>query len=63
MRPLESELIDLSVFTDTRSMLGPKFNRILGYLREDAIESVAKIEEAMRASDPAAMVLAARLYS
>ncbi len=59
MTPLESELIDVSVFTATRSALGSNFARILGYLREDGTQSVEKIEEAMRAKDPAAMVLAA----
>jgi len=33
--------------------------RILGYFREDGTDSVGKIEEAMRAKDPAAMVMAA----
>ena len=33
--------------------------RILGYFREDGTDSVRKIEEAMRAKDPVAMVMAA----
>jgi len=57
--PVESELIDLKVCAETRSALGPNFIRILGYFREDGIQSVNRIEEAMRANDPAAMVLAA----
>ncbi|VWX61505.1 Histidine phosphotransferase [Sphingorhabdus sp. 109] len=57
--PVESELIDWKVWADTRSALGPHFVRILGYFREDGYQSVDKIEEAMRANDPAAMVLAA----
>ncbi|WP_159647651.1 Hpt domain-containing protein [Sphingorhabdus sp. 109] len=59
MGPVESELIDWKVWADTRSALGPHFVRILGYFREDGYQSVDKIEEAMRANDPAAMVLAA----
>ncbi len=59
MGPVESELIDWKVCAETRSALGPSFVRILGYFREDGIQSVDRIEEAMRANDPAAMVLAA----
>tara|TARA_R110001606_G_scaffold391678_1_gene559982 strand:+ start:1222 stop:1635 length:414 start_codon:yes stop_codon:yes gene_type:complete len=57
--PLENELIDWTICTETRSALGPNFVRILGYFREDGTQSVSKIEEAMRAKDPVAMVLAA----
>lgn len=59
MAPLESELIDETVCAATRSALGPNFIRILGYFREDGTDSVSKIEEAMRAKDPVAMVMAA----
>ena len=59
MTPLENELIDWTVFTETRLALGPYFVRILGYFREDGTQSVSKIEEAMRAQDPVAMVDAA----
>ena len=59
MTPLENELIDWTVFTETRLALGPNFVRILGYFREDGTQSVSKIEEAMRAQDPVAMVDAA----
>lgn len=59
MTPLESELIDWRVFAETRSALGPNFVRILGYFREDGTRSVEEIEQAMRAKDPVAMVLAA----
>ncbi len=59
MAPLESELIDWTVCRATRSALGPNFVRILGYFREDGTVSVSKIEEAMRAKDPVAMVMAA----
>jgi HPt (histidine-containing phosphotransfer) domain-containing protein len=57
--PLESELIDWTVCAATRSALGPNFVRILGYFREDGTDSVSKIEAAMRAKDPVAMVMAA----
>jgi len=57
--PLESELIDWTVCAATRSVLGPNFVRILGYFREDGTDSVGKIEQAMRAKDPGAMVMAA----
>ncbi|MEJ6593608.1 Hpt domain-containing protein [Parasphingorhabdus sp.] len=59
MAPLESELIDWTVCSATRSALGENFVRILGYFREDGIASVSKIEAAMRANDPFQMVLAA----
>lgn len=59
MAPLENELIDWTVCAETRSVLGPNFIRILGYFREDGTQSVRKIEDAMRAKDPAPMVLAA----
>lgn len=59
MPPLEKELIDWTVCVETRLALGPNFVRILGYFREDGTQSVRKIEEAMRAADPVAMVDAA----
>ena len=52
-------IIDWSVFTQTRSELGPGFIRILGYFREDGEKSVARIEDAMRRQDAAALVLPA----
>ena len=59
MPPLEKELIDWTVCIETRLALGANFVRILGYFREDGTQSVRKIEEAMRAGDPVAMVDAA----
>jgi HPt (histidine-containing phosphotransfer) domain-containing protein len=56
---VESELIDWTVCAEAKSALGPKFVRILGYFREDGTQSISEIEAAMRANDPAAMVLAA----
>jgi hypothetical protein len=52
-------IVDWSVFTRTRSELGPGFIRILGYFREDGEKSVAKIEDAMRNRDAAALVIPA----
>ena len=59
MAPLDSDLIDWTVFVETRTALGANFVRILGYFREDGTKSVLEIEDAMRAGDPAPMVLAA----
>ena len=59
MVPLQGELIDWTVWAETRLALGSNFVRILGYFREDGTQSVRTIEEAMRAADPAAMVDAA----
>lgn len=52
-------LVDWDAFTQARSELGAGFVRILGYFQEDGIKSVAAIEEAMRASSAAALVLPA----
>ncbi len=51
MAQLDSDLIDWTVYNETRSSLGPDFVRILGYFREDGTQSIAKIEAAMRAKD------------
>jgi HPt (histidine-containing phosphotransfer) domain-containing protein len=56
---LESEsggIVDWSVFSRTRSELGPGFVRILGYFREDGEKSIAKIEQAMHRRDAASLV-------
>lgn len=56
----ESEaVVDWGIFSRTRSELGPGFVRILGYFREDGEKSVAKIEDAMRRRDAAALVIPA----
>lgn len=52
-------LVDWTAFAQTRSQLGANFVRILGYFHEDGVKSVAKIEEAMRAGNAAALVLPA----
>lgn len=53
------EIVNWSTFTETRSILGEAFVRVLGYFREDGIKSVAVIEEAMRERDSAKLVLPA----
>jgi HPt (histidine-containing phosphotransfer) domain-containing protein len=52
-------VVDWSVFQQTRAELGPGFVRILGYFQEDGEKSVAKIEDAMRRKDAAALVIPA----
>jgi HPt (histidine-containing phosphotransfer) domain-containing protein len=52
-------IVDWTVFQQTRAELGPGFVRILGYFQEDGEKSVAKIEEAMRRKDAAALVIPA----
>jgi len=55
----DRKLVDWDAYALTRRELGPGFVRILGYFREDGIKSVAAVEEAMRANNPAAMVIPA----
>lgn len=52
-------IIDWGMFTRTRTELGAGFVRIIGYFREDGEKAVARIEEAMRRRDSAALVLPA----
>ncbi|CAA9543014.1 MAG: hypothetical protein AVDCRST_MAG23-2258 [uncultured Sphingosinicella sp.] len=52
-------IVDWTVFQQTRAELGPGFVRILGYFQEDGEKSVAKIEDAMRRKDAAALVIPA----
>ena len=54
-----STLVDWTAFTQTRSLLGAGFVRILGYFREDGVKSVRAIEQAMRNGNAAAMVIPA----
>lgn len=53
------EIVNWTSFAQTRGMLGEAFVRVLGYFREDGIASVAAIEEAMRNSDSAAIIIPA----
>jgi HPt (histidine-containing phosphotransfer) domain-containing protein len=55
----DAELVDWGVFARVRTELGSGFVRILGYFREDGIKSVAAIEQAIRDSSAAALVLPA----
>jgi len=52
-------LLAWTIFSPARAELGPGFVRILGYFREDGEKSVAKIEDAMRRRDSAALVIPA----
>lgn len=52
-------LVDWAAFARARGELGVNFVRILGYFAEDGVKSLAQIEDAMRASDAAALVLPA----
>lgn len=53
------EIINWNSFSETRSVLGADFVRILGYFREDGIKSVDAIEKAMREKSAAALVIPA----
>ena len=53
------DIVDWITFRQARAELGAGFVRILGYFREDGTKSVAKIEDAMRKRDAAALVLPA----
>jgi len=55
----DANLINWSVYAETRSALGSNFVRILGYFREDGTKSIADIENAMRAKDPTKLVMPA----
>lgn len=55
----ENSLVSWPAFSTARVELGANLVRILGYFREDGIKSVTAIEEAMRASNAAAMVMPA----
>jgi histidine phosphotransfer protein HptB len=59
MNPIADDDIDWATFTETRSVLGEAFVRILGYFREDGTKSVAEIENAMRERSSAKLVLPA----
>ncbi|HKT13982.1 MAG TPA: Hpt domain-containing protein [Allosphingosinicella sp.] len=52
-------IVDWSIFSRTRSELGPGFVRILGYFREDGEKSIDKIEDAMQRRDTAGLVIPA----
>ena len=54
-----STLVDWPVYMQSRAELGAGFARILGYLDEDGVKSVAAIESAMRGQNAAEMVIPA----
>jgi hypothetical protein len=53
------QLVNWDSFSQARAELGANFVRILGYFREDGVKSVARIEEAMRGQNAAALVIPA----
>lgn len=57
---MDEILVDWDEFRAARGRLGASFMRILGYFREDGIQSVAAIEDAMRARDARGLVLPAQ---
>lgn len=59
MPDMSLPLVDWTAFARTRAQLGGSFIRILGYFVEDGMKSVEQIEQAMRANNPAMLVLPA----
>src|SRR5688500_7059824 len=59
MDPASNPLVDWNDFARVRAELGADFIRILGYFREDGEKAVARIEDAMRRRDAAALVIPA----
>ena len=53
------DIIDWVHFEKCRSEMGPGFIRILSYLKEDGVKSIAQIEQAMREQNTTALVLPA----
>nr|WP_278254239.1 Hpt domain-containing protein [Sphingobium sp. BYY-5] len=49
-------MVNWTEFARTRSELGAAFLRILGYFRDDGVQSINAIEEAFRARNAAALV-------
>ena len=56
---VDAALVNGTAFNQARAELGPGFGRILGYFREDGTKSVLAIEDAMRSSNAAALVIPA----
>jgi histidine phosphotransfer protein HptB len=56
---MTDNLINWDAFAETRELLGAQLVRILGYFREDGLKSVAAIEEAIRTSNSAGLVMPA----
>ena len=53
------DIVDWPAFKRARALLGADLVRIIGYFREDGEKAIATIEEAMRKSNAAALVLPA----
>jgi histidine phosphotransfer protein HptB len=49
-------IIDWERFAQTRSHLGGRFVRVLGYFREDGAKSLTAIEDAIRTRDAVAII-------
>lgn len=56
MTQSDEMIIDEEAFALCRARLGSNFVRVLGYLRDDGLKSVAVVEEAMRMGDAVAMI-------
>lgn len=50
------DLIDWNQLTAARERMGPKFWRTLGYLHDEGLVAMSRIENALRAHDPVAMI-------
>lgn len=57
---MDEILVDWDEYRMARTRLGASFMRILGYFREDGTQSVAAIEDAMRARDARGLVVPAQ---
>ena len=53
------DIVDWSAFARARTQLDSDFVRIVGYFREDGEKAIGAIEDAMRRSNAAALVLPA----
>lgn len=52
----QAAIIDWSQLTAARARMGPKFWRTLGYLHDEGLVAMSRIENALRAHDPVAMI-------
>lgn len=56
-------LIDTDALSAARDTLGPNFDRVVGYLRDDGSQAVTAIEAAMREQNAAALIGPADMLS
>lgn len=61
MAQSEKVIIDSEAFAHCKARLGGNFVRVLGYLRDDGLKSLAVVEDAMRMGDAVAMIGPAEL--